>query len=385
MLLKDKQVAIIGAGPVGLTMARLLQQKGANVTVYERDKDPEARLWGGTLDLHKHSGQLAMQNAGLLEQYYTRALPMGVLLADEQGKILSVKEIAPGQAHDNPEINRNNLRKILLDSLTPGTVLWDRKCTGLEERNGKWLVQFGYKQDAVADLIIVANGGMSKIRNYVTDSQIAETGTFIIQGDVPQPELNCPEFYHWCDGYRLMAAYQGDLIVANPFNGGSLSYGVIFRKPDEWPGRNEPELKDRNQVAAFLSEKFSGWDERYHRLFRATSFFVGLTTKVLPLDQPWKNNRPLPITLIGDAAHLMPPFAGQGVNTGLVDAAILAANLTKGTFGTIGAAISDYEQQMFVYASAAQIESRENELEMREPNFSFDRFINGVGPKDTGE
>ncbi|MCE7063377.1 NAD(P)/FAD-dependent oxidoreductase [Dyadobacter sp. CY343] len=40
----------------------------------------------------------------------------------------------------------------------------------------------------------------------------------------------------------------------------------------------------------------------------------------LPLNKPWKANRPMPITLISDAAHLMPPFTGQGINTGLMDA-----------------------------------------------------------------
>lgn len=53
MLLDNKKVAIIGAGPVGLTMARLLQQKGIAVIVYERDINSQTRIWGGTLDLHK--------------------------------------------------------------------------------------------------------------------------------------------------------------------------------------------------------------------------------------------------------------------------------------------------------------------------------------------
>ncbi len=56
-LLSNKSVAVIGGGHVGLTMAKLLQQNNTNITVYERDADPEARVWGGTLDLHKSSGQ----------------------------------------------------------------------------------------------------------------------------------------------------------------------------------------------------------------------------------------------------------------------------------------------------------------------------------------
>ena len=65
-LLSNKKVAIIGAGPVGLTIAKLLQQNDIDITVYERDKDSQARIWGGTLDLHKSSGQEAIKKAGLL-------------------------------------------------------------------------------------------------------------------------------------------------------------------------------------------------------------------------------------------------------------------------------------------------------------------------------
>ena len=74
-LLSDKNVAIIGGGPVGLTMAKLLQQNGIDVSVYERDNDREARIFWN-LDLHKGSGQEAMKKAGLLQTYYDLALPM---------------------------------------------------------------------------------------------------------------------------------------------------------------------------------------------------------------------------------------------------------------------------------------------------------------------
>ncbi len=70
------------------------------------------------------------------------------------------------------------------------------------------------------------------------------------------------------------------------------------------------------------------------------------------LNKPWKSHSD--ITLVGDAAHVMPPFAGIGVNIGLLDALHLVNNLTEENFTNTLDAISDYEQKMFIYASEAQ-------------------------------
>ena len=75
MTLQNKHVAIIGGGPGGLTLARLLQLKDADVKVYERDANKDVRVQGATLDLHEESGLAALQKAGLMDAFKANYRP----------------------------------------------------------------------------------------------------------------------------------------------------------------------------------------------------------------------------------------------------------------------------------------------------------------------
>ncbi|UAY54628.1 FAD-dependent oxidoreductase [Arachidicoccus terrestris] len=375
MLLRNTKVAIIGAGPVGLTMAKLLQQGGATAIVYERDVNAAARIWGGTLDLHKKTGQRALKKAGLLDQYFALSTAMGIKFADQRGTILVTKTPTAESQYDNPEINRNALRTMLLQSLLPGTIHWNKRLTTLETSDRKWILGFLDHTQAAVDVVILADGGLSKMRHFVTETSVEETGSFIVQGDVSNPEINCPELYRLCDEHRLMVAYGGYLLVINPLNNGTMTYGLVFKKPAEWSGHHPLDFNNRLAVIEYFSEQLDGWSDLYKGLFKVTEKFVVLPTRKLPLHNTWKSNRPLPITCIGDAAHLMPPFAGMGVNIGLLDAMILSENLTERNFASINDAIFDYEQQMFVYASAASKQSSENEMKMHDAGFQFQTLM----------
>lgn len=359
-LIINKQIAIIGAGPVGLTMALLLQQKGANVTVYERDAHAAVRITGGSLDLHQHSGQRALQAGGLLADFYRLSRAVAERILTPAGQVMVDEPVVADTYYLKPEIDRNQLRQLLLSQLVAGTIQWGHRLTGLTQQANRYQLHFEGQLTAGADLVIVANGGLTQARSLVTDAQPQYTGTYLLQGEIPQAATACPRYVKLCGQGNAMVIADGHALSTHYIANGSLVYYVSFRQPQDWFEQQGIDVTNPAAVVKFLTRQFAHWDAAYHQLFGAAKAVKGLPMRYIPLDISWKAHHH--ITLIGDAAHLMPPFAGIGVNIGLEDALNLSENLTGGQFETLDDAIADYERRMLVYARESLAGSLQAEL-----------------------
>jgi len=351
-LLEDKKVAIIGAGPVGLMTAKLLQNAGVAVTVYERDLHAGIRISGGTLDIHSDTGQKALLKAGLIDDFYRIARPTGSRLVNEKAEILSVEFPTEQQLYNRPEIDRNALRQLLLASLNTNTVCWNKQVLKLEKEVHGHNIYFSDGSTATADLVIGANGGRSVIRKAITAIDPVFTGTFIIQAEVWDAAANVPSFKNLAGEDIVIVLADKKMLYAQPKANKALNYFVCFQADQDFICKHNLDVTNRLSIINYLKNSCKGWDTVFMNLFENTHHFSILPMRKMPLDKKWKTGDG--ITLVGDAAHLMPPYAGIGVNIGLQDALVLANNLTYGNFHNLEAAIADYEDKMFNYARQAQ-------------------------------
>lgn len=366
MKLQDKKVAIIGAGPGGLTLAKLLQLKGVNVKVYERDLNKNARVQGSPLDLHDDSGLAALIKAGLLTEFKNNFLPKAdrMKILDENAKVLfsdhDTKVVEDfGSPYFRPEIDRGALRKILLESLHPKTVEWNRHFSSMEKHNEGWLLHFHNADTVYADIVVAADGANSKIRPYVTDIKAFYSGIVMLEGVIYDAENTAPKISGLLDGGKIMAFGNTKGILMGQKGNGEIGFYASFKAGENWAASSGLNFNDKEQLLEWFKTMYSEWSNSWAGLFEnATTPFIPRPIYCMPLDQTWES---LPnLTLLGDAAHVMPPFAGEGVNMAMLDALELSEYLTSDKYSTIHQAIAAYEKGMQKRAAKAAKESLEN-------------------------
>jgi 2-polyprenyl-6-methoxyphenol hydroxylase-like FAD-dependent oxidoreductase len=366
MLIQNKQIAIVGGGPGGLTLARILQLKGANVKVYERDINKHARVQGSPLDMHEGSGYAALSKANLLEEFHknVRAGADKKIIVNECAEIFfSDHETQLGEnAHNRPyrpEIDRGALRKILLESLQPDTMVWDSHFVSMEKQNEGWVLHFKDGSSAYADLVVAADGANSRIRPYVTDIKAFYTGIIMLEININNAANATPDVYALLNGGKVMAFGNGRNILGGQKGNGGLGFYASFKANENWVTANGLDYADKAQLLGWFKKEYSEWSSIWYELFEnAVTPVIPRPIYCMPLDQTWET---LPkVTMLGDAAHVMPPFAGEGANTAMFDALELSECLTADKYRTLQEAISAYEAAMRKRAAAAAKQSLEN-------------------------
>ncbi|MFI9449112.1 FAD-dependent oxidoreductase [Amycolatopsis sp. NPDC052450] len=352
-------IAIVGAGLGGLALARVLHVNGIEAVVYEREPSRDARGQGGMLDIHADTGQRALCEAGLIDGFHAIARGEGqdMKLLEPDGTLLLQEDTPDDAPFARPEVDRADLRDLLLDSLPEGTVRWGLAFASADGG----VVTFVDGSTAACDLLVGADGANSRVRALLTDARPVHLGHNLVELCISDIDRTHPDLAELVGRGTYWALGDGKSLAAQRNGDGRVRVGLSFyNTAEDWLATSGIPFDDPAAARTRLIEELDGWDARFTALIEACDdTVVPRPIAALPAGLTWQANPG--VTLVGDAAHLM-PAVGEGANMALLDGALLGLALAArpGDFPT---AVKDYEREMFERTSAAaRMSARVHEL-----------------------
>ncbi|KAF2735669.1 FAD/NAD(P)-binding domain-containing protein [Polyplosphaeria fusca] len=355
------KIAIIGAGPGGCMLARLLQQNSIPCTIFEGEKSIDYRSQGGTLDLRAKTGLAAIEKAGLWAEFQKHARYDGeALLVCDKKQTTWVRRSPSKQGernaiHEAPEIDRVQLRRLLIESLPADIVRWGYRLDRVEPdlslhfENGQ--TERGF------DLIVGADGAFSKVRNFLTSEKPFYSGIGGFMFNIPDAANTSPESYKFVNRGSVFAYSDLKNISGQQLGDESLSVSTWGVKDEDWMSTRDYDIKDLEAVKTALKREYQDWSPDLLRLIdNVHGHFMPKSLYMLPVGLRFDHKRG--VTTLGDAAHLMTPFAGVGVNTAFFDAMLLTEQIIEYSRSSqvkdLDEFILEYEAKMWESAKKAQ-------------------------------